>query len=88
MMSSLSGGCGSGSGSMEDLSAAEPLSYNQKNVKKWEKDEPLGDMATITPVLYCNLQHPALMEQYPGIGGLGTISRYRESRNNIQVPGD
>ncbi len=47
----------------DDLSS---LSYNKRNIMKWEKDEPLGDLATISPVLYCNVQHPELKTNYPG----------------------
>ena len=43
------------------------LSYNKRNIQKWEKDEPLGEKATITPVLYCNLKHPQLKIDYPGL---------------------
>ena len=46
--------------------AGESLSYNQRNIKKWETDEPLGDLATISPVLYANICHPDLKIQYPG----------------------
>ena len=46
--------------------AGESLSYNQRNIKKWETDEPLGDMATISPVLYANICHPDLKIQHPG----------------------
>lgn len=44
----------------------ETLSFNKRNIQKWEKDEPLGKMATISPVLYCNINHPDLKEQHPG----------------------
>ena len=44
----------------------ENLSYNKRNIQKWEKDEPLGDMATISPVLYCNMNHPDLKANHPG----------------------
>jgi len=47
--------------------AGESLSYNQRNIKKWETDEPLGDLATISPVLYANICHPDLKIQYPGM---------------------
>jgi hypothetical protein len=53
-------------GAIDDSDTSENLSFNQRNVKKWEVDEPLGDMATISPVLYCNLRHPELKIQYPG----------------------
>ena len=46
--------------------AGESLSYNQRNIKKWETDEPLGDLATISPVLYANMCHPDLKIQFPG----------------------
>lgn len=54
------------SGGTDDGDGNESLSFNQRNVKKWEVDEPLGDMATISPVLYCNLRHPELKIHYPG----------------------
>ena len=38
----------------------------QKQLKKWEVDEKLGENATISPVLYANVVHN-LMEDYPGI---------------------
>ena len=47
----------------DDLSG---LSYNKRNIMKWEKDEPLGEQATISPVLYCNVNHPELKTNYPG----------------------
>lgn len=47
--------------------AGENLSYNQRNIKKWETDEPLGDLATISPVLYANICHPELKIQFPGL---------------------
>jgi len=46
--------------------AGENLSYNQRNIKKWETDEPLGDLATISPVIYANMCYPDLKIQYPG----------------------
>ena len=52
-------------GSMEE-SEPETLSYNKRNIQKWEKDEPLGELATISPVLYANIQHPELKQKYPG----------------------
>ena len=47
--------------------AGESLSYSQRNIKKWETDEPLGDLATISPVLYANICHPDLKMHYPGL---------------------
>ncbi|XP_077869300.1 histone-lysine N-methyltransferase 2C-like, partial [Saccoglossus kowalevskii] len=43
----------------------ETLTYNQRNVLKWEKDEPLGEMATISAVLYANINYPDLHKEYP-----------------------
>lgn len=42
------------------------LSTAQKSMLKWEKEEALGEMATVAPVLYCNTNFPQLTEQYPG----------------------
>ena len=44
----------------------ETMSCNKKNMLKWEKDEPLGELSTISPVLYANAKHPQLKTQYPG----------------------
>ncbi|XP_033116847.1 histone-lysine N-methyltransferase 2C-like [Anneissia japonica] len=43
----------------------EGMSYTQKAVKKWEKDEHLGNLATISPVLYANMNYPDLKKDYP-----------------------
>ncbi|CAH1773145.1 unnamed protein product [Owenia fusiformis] len=48
-----------------DDTETEHISYNKRNIMKWEKDEPLGDKATISPVLYANVNHPELKTQYP-----------------------
>ena len=37
-----------------------------KQQQKWEEDEKLGAMATISPVLYANLKHVNLKQEYPG----------------------
>lgn len=37
----------------------------QKQQQKWEEDEKLGAMATISPVLYANLEHVNLKQEYP-----------------------
>lgn len=44
----------------------DAMSTAQKSMLKWEKEEALGDMATVAPVLYCNTNFPQLREQYPG----------------------
>ena len=55
-----------GVGSVPDDSDVEGLSYNKRSMQKWEKDEALGENATISPVLYANLKHPELKTQYRG----------------------
>ena len=37
----------------------------QKAMAKWESDERLGDMATVTAVLYTNMKHPDLVQKFP-----------------------
>jgi hypothetical protein len=37
----------------------------QKTMAKWEQDEPMGDMATVTAVLYANMKHPDLLQKFP-----------------------
>uniref|UniRef100_A0A182T7P3 HMG box domain-containing protein n=1 Tax=Anopheles maculatus TaxID=74869 RepID=A0A182T7P3_9DIPT len=37
----------------------------QKLSEKMRKDEMLGDMATISSVLYCNMRHPELKTEFP-----------------------
>lgn len=39
---------------------------SRRNMLKWECDEDLGESATISAVLYCNLRHPEFKQQYPG----------------------
>lgn len=41
--------------------------YNQKNAKKAEEDENLGENATISMVLFANLNHPELKTEFPGM---------------------
>ncbi|XP_055007326.1 histone-lysine N-methyltransferase 2C isoform X1 [Boleophthalmus pectinirostris] len=43
----------------------EAMSNAQKSTLKWEKDEPLGELATVAPVLYTNVNFPNLKEEYP-----------------------
>ncbi|XP_064470937.1 histone-lysine N-methyltransferase 2C-like isoform X3 [Ornithodoros turicata] len=42
-----------------------PSSGSQKNILKWESDEALGPNATISPVLYANLNCQNLRLEYP-----------------------
>lgn len=52
-------------------SSAEPevdtMSNTQKSTLKWEKEESLGEMATVAPVLYTNVNFPSLKEDFPGM---------------------
>ncbi|XP_023264880.1 histone-lysine N-methyltransferase 2C-like, partial [Seriola lalandi dorsalis] len=41
------------------------MSTAQRGMLKWEKEETLGELATVAPVLYCNTNFPQLREQYP-----------------------
>ncbi|XP_018417377.1 PREDICTED: histone-lysine N-methyltransferase 2D [Nanorana parkeri] len=41
------------------------LSYNQRSLQRWEKDEELGELSTISPVLYANKNFPNLKKDYP-----------------------
>lgn len=45
------------------------LSYNQRSLQRWEKDEELGELSTISPVLYANTNFPNLKQDYPGKRG-------------------
>nr|XP_060619894.1 histone-lysine N-methyltransferase 2D isoform X2 [Anolis sagrei ordinatus] len=44
---------------------SDGLSYNQRSLQRWEKDEELGEMSTISPVLYANMNFPNLKQDYP-----------------------
>ncbi|XP_028966608.1 histone-lysine N-methyltransferase 2D-like [Galendromus occidentalis] len=54
---------------LDDVSSNHSGGSNNKNTKnnmlKWEPDEALGDKATISMVLYANLNHPNLKQEYP-----------------------
>ncbi|XP_043959917.1 histone-lysine N-methyltransferase 2C isoform X2 [Gambusia affinis] len=41
------------------------MSTAQRGTLKWEKEESLGELATVAPVLYCNTNFPQLKQQYP-----------------------
>ncbi|TNN82463.1 Histone-lysine N-methyltransferase 2D [Liparis tanakae] len=41
------------------------LSYNQRSLQRWEKDEELAELSTISPVLYANTNFPTLKQDYP-----------------------
>ncbi|XP_051910013.1 histone-lysine N-methyltransferase 2C-like [Hippocampus zosterae] len=43
----------------------DTMSTAQRSMMKWEKEEALGERATVAPVLYCNTNFPQLREQYP-----------------------
>ena len=44
-----------------------PRADSHKQLLKWQEDEKLGAMATISPVLYANLNYPNLRDEYPGM---------------------
>ena len=44
-----------------------PRADSHKQILKWQEDEKLGAMATISPVLYANLNYPNLRDEYPGM---------------------
>ncbi|XP_038573922.1 histone-lysine N-methyltransferase 2C isoform X6 [Micropterus salmoides] len=43
----------------------EAMSNAQRSTLKWEKEETLGELATVAPVLYTNVNFPNLKEEYP-----------------------
>ncbi|MGH0171527.1 UNVERIFIED_CONTAM: hypothetical protein FKN15_061518 [Acipenser sinensis] len=46
-------------------SEADTMSNAQRSTLKWEKEETLGEMATVAPVLYTNMNFPSLKEEFP-----------------------
>lgn len=45
---------------------SDTMSNAQRSTLKWEKEEALGEMATVAPVLYTNINFPNLKEEFPG----------------------
>lgn len=45
--------------------ASAPTTYNQRSSDKMKADEGLGDGATISAVLYANLNHPEWKTEFP-----------------------
>uniref|UniRef100_UPI003AAECAA4 histone-lysine N-methyltransferase 2C isoform X1 n=1 Tax=Centroberyx gerrardi TaxID=166262 RepID=UPI003AAECAA4 len=43
----------------------EAMSNAQRSTLKWEKEETLGELATVAPVLYTNVNFPNLKEEFP-----------------------
>ncbi|XP_062424789.1 histone-lysine N-methyltransferase 2C isoform X2 [Rhea pennata] len=43
----------------------DTMSNAQRSTLKWEKEEALGEMATVAPVLYTNINFPNLKEEFP-----------------------
>ncbi|KAM5303510.1 histone-lysine N-methyltransferase 2C isoform 9-T9 [Glossophaga mutica] len=43
----------------------DTLSNAQRSTLKWEKEEALGAMATVAPVLYTNINFPSLKDEFP-----------------------
>uniref|UniRef100_A0A182UH53 HMG box domain-containing protein n=1 Tax=Anopheles melas TaxID=34690 RepID=A0A182UH53_9DIPT len=56
---------GAGTGVMVGALDETNVKSAQKLSEKMRKDEMLGDMATISSVLYCNMSHPELKTEYP-----------------------
>lgn len=46
---------------------AEAMSNAQRSTLKWEKEETLGELATVAPVLYTNVNFPSLKDEFPGV---------------------
>ncbi|XP_066241483.1 histone-lysine N-methyltransferase 2C isoform X3 [Saccopteryx leptura] len=44
---------------------SDTMSNAQRSTLKWEKEEALGEMATVAPVLYTNINFPSLKEEFP-----------------------
>jgi histone-lysine N-methyltransferase MLL3 len=47
-------------------SASTPTSVNRQSTLKMEQDEALGNGATISSVLYANMNHPEWKSEFPG----------------------
>jgi len=47
-------------------SASTPTSVNRQSTLKMEQDEALGNGATISSVLYANVNHPEWKSEFPG----------------------
>ncbi|KAM9308003.1 histone-lysine N-methyltransferase 2C [Gastrophryne carolinensis] len=43
----------------------DTMSSAQRSTLKWEKEEALGEMATVAPVLYTNINFPHLKKEFP-----------------------
>ncbi|XP_036212094.1 histone-lysine N-methyltransferase 2C isoform X3 [Myotis myotis] len=43
----------------------DTMSNAQRSTLKWEKEEALGEMATVAPVLYTNINFPNLKDEFP-----------------------
>ncbi|XP_051538392.1 histone-lysine N-methyltransferase 2C-like isoform X2 [Myxocyprinus asiaticus] len=43
----------------------DTMSNAQRSTLKWEKEETLGEMATVAPVLYTNMNFPNLLDEFP-----------------------
>ncbi|XP_063062990.1 histone-lysine N-methyltransferase 2C isoform X3 [Engraulis encrasicolus] len=63
------GGGGGGGGVPCPMAPPEPeadtMSNAQRSTLKWEKEETLGELATVAPVLYTNVNFPNLKEEFP-----------------------
>ena len=53
-------------GIAEGGTASTPTSVNRQSTMKMEADEALGNAATISSVLYANVNHPEWKSEFPG----------------------
>ncbi|KAM5205546.1 histone-lysine N-methyltransferase 2C isoform 7-T7 [Hipposideros larvatus] len=44
---------------------SDTMSNAQRSALKWEKEEALGETATVAPVLYTNMNFPGLKDEFP-----------------------
>ncbi|XP_017462428.1 PREDICTED: histone-lysine N-methyltransferase 2C isoform X1 [Rhagoletis zephyria] len=60
----------------------------QKTAEKMRRDEDLGEMATISAVLYANTQHPELKQMYPNWNDRckQILKRWRSLSNEKKAP--
>ena len=55
----------------------DTMSNAQRSTLKCEKEETLGEMATVAPVLYTNVNFPHLLEEFPGWYIIDKVSQMR-----------
>ncbi|XP_061570029.1 GTP-binding protein Rheb [Cololabis saira] len=65
----------------------DALSTAQRSMLKWEKEESLGELATVAPVLYCNTNFPQLKLQYPAFTKTVTVNGQEYSLQLVHTAG-